>query len=486
MKRLLKLWIVALATLSLLVSCARSSWMPRWFEPEHAVEYREVPTRRTDNTISSVTKEQALADLDHFKYLIETSYAGYEYQKEMRDVNFNRNFRRARRYIRDLDTDMLSFNEFREIISIALSGVQDGHFRFMLPGLGPYQHSTFHHSGITVSKKNGKYLVESSSVAGVSPGDRYRGPKEYLFRTYSDDGETYRIGTLSRTPVETLSLKFNRSTVQIPVALDMGMIAPPPEMPVYSLVDDVAYLRIPNFSAMGENGPVSPEGRKRLEEVERHIRMLDKGNTVIIDLRNNPGGYNYYSSLVPAILFKRQATNFRPDMAELYSPGTTQARLRNIWDMKKDSDSDRNLRKAAQLEADNQKNNPVRRWERQSYRAEATKPVANTRKVIIIINRCSASSSEMLCAIRTLPNVTIIGENSAGIHTFGAGQLYVLPNSQAPVLLPDMIFFDTSFSAGEGTGVLPDYWVLNDELEDVLRTMTGSSSFTLPAAGSPL
>ncbi len=483
MKQLQKSVILTVLALSLLVSCTRSSWMPRWLEPEHAVEYRDVPTRRNDETITSVTKEQALADLDHFKYLIETSYAGYEYQQEMRGVNFDKNFRRARSYIRELDGDMLSFNEFKEIISIALSGVQDGHFSFMLPGLKPYQHKTFYHSGITVSKKNGKYLVESSSDDGVSPGDRYRGPKEHLFRTYSDDEETYRIGTLSRTPVEVLSLKFNKETVEVPVAPDT--IAPGPEMPVYSLTDSVAYLRIPSFGAMGEKGPVTPEGRERLKAVQRHIRMLDKGNTVIIDLRNNPGGYTDTSSLVPAILFKRQVTNFMPEMAELFSPGTTQARLQNVWDRGDDSDGYRNLRKAAQLEADKQKKNPVRRWERQSYRAEAAKPVDNSRKVIIIINRCSASSSEMLCAIRTIPNVTIIGENSAGTHTFGAGQLYVLPNSQAPVLLPDMIVIDTSFSAGEGTGVLPDYWVPNDELENVLRSMTGSSSFTIPAASPP-
>ena len=483
MKQSLKSLSLTFLALFLLVSCTRSSWMPRWLEQDHTVEYRDVPTRPNGESISSVTKEQALADLDHFKYLMETSYAGYEYQQEMRGVNFDKNFRRARSYIRKLNSNTLSYNEFKEIISITLSGVQDGHFSFMLPGLGPYQHKTFYYSGITVSRKNGKYLVEASSVDGVSPGDRYRGPKEHLFRTYSNDGETYRIGVLSRTPVDSLSLKFNKKIVEVPVAPDM--IVPGPEVPIYSLTDDVAYLRIPNFSAMGENGPVSPEGRKRLEEVERHIRMLDKGNTVIIDLRNNPGGYNYYSSLVPAILFKRQATNFRPDMAELYSPGTTQARLQDIWDMKENSDADRNVRKAAQLQVDNQKNNPVRRWERLSYRAEAVKPVENTRKVIIIINRCSASSAELLCAIRTIPNVTIIGENSAGIHSFGAGQLYVLPNSQVPVLLPDAIVIDISFSAGEGTGVLPDYWVPNDNIEDVLRSMTGNDSFTIPAASSP-
>ena len=483
MKRFLKKFPLVVLAFSFLVSCARSSWMPHWFEQEHAVEYREVPTRRYTDTITSVTKEQALVDLDFFKYLIETSYAGYEYQQEKLGVNFEKNFDHAQAYIQKLDSETLSYNEFKEIISIALSDVQDGHFSFMLPGLGPYQHKTFYYSGITVSRKNGKYLVEASSVDGVSPGDRYCGPKEHLFRTYSDDGNRYRIGTLSRTLVNTLSLKFNNELVEVPVAPDM--IVPGPEVPIYSLTDDVAYLRIPNFSAMGENGLVTPEGRERLEEVERHIRMLDKGDTAIIDLRNNFGGYNYYSSLVPAILFKRQATNFRPDMAELYSPGTTQARLQDIWDMKENSDADRNVRKAAQLEADKQKKNPVRRWERQSYRVAASKPIENKRKVIIIINRCSASASEILCAIRSIPNVTIIGENSAGIHTFDAGQLYVLPNSQVPVLLPDAIVIDTSFSAGEGIGVLPDYWVLKDELEDVLRAMTGRSSFTIPVTNSP-
>ena len=186
MKQSLKSLSLTFLALFLLVSCTRSSWMPRWLEQDHTVEYRDVPTRPNGESISSVTKEQALADLDHFKYLMETSYAGYEYQQEMRGVNFDKNFRRARSYIRKLNSNTLSYNEFKEIISIALSGVQDGHFSFMLPGLGPYQHKTFYYSGITVFKKKGKYLVESSSDDEVSPGDRYRGPKS-IFRTYSND-----------------------------------------------------------------------------------------------------------------------------------------------------------------------------------------------------------------------------------------------------------------------------------------------------------
>jgi len=302
---------------------------------------------------------------------------------------------------------------------------------------------------------------------------------------YAPDEETYRIGTLSSKETSELSLKIGKSRVKVPVSLDMDTVSVPKQEILYSLTDGVTFLRIPNFSAMGQSALVSDEGKERLKEVERHIRLLDRGETVIIDVRNNPGGYGNTSALVPAILFKRQSQNFIAKSALLESPGIAQARVHNVWDMGNNDNSSSDTRKAAQIDADNQRINPRRKWSRSIWREEAVKKVENARKIIVIINRMSASASEFLCEIRKIPGVMIIGENSAGIMSFATDQQYFLPNSQISLLVPSELFFDLSYSAGEGTGVLPDYWVLHEELESVLRSLTGKESFVMPKGPAP-
>lgn len=476
--------IQCLLAVTLLVSCARESWRPAWFEDDRRVEYREVPTRGDGRTVSSISKKEARADLDLFRYLIETSYAGYEYQKEIRKVDFGRNFLLARWHLFRMKGRDISREDMYRLIFTALKGVQDGHL--FIDGLyHPYTHENFYHSGITVSKREKDLVVSASSVDGISPGDRYRDSEAYLFRMYAPDGESYRIGALSSRPISELSLKIGEARLKVPVTLDMDTVSVPKDEILYSHDDGVTFLRIPNFSAMGQSALVTDEGKERHKEVVRHIRLLDKGETVIIDLRNNPGGYIDTAAFVPAILFKRQTKNFMPKSALLESPGIAQARVRNVWDMGVNDNSSSDSRKADQIAADNQRVNPMRKWSLNIWREEAVKKVENTRKIIVIVNRVSASASEMMCEIRSIPGVTIIGENSSGIMSFANNQQYCLPNSRINLLIPTELYFDLSYSAGEGTGVLPDYWVLHDELEGVLRSLTGRESFKMPEGPAP-
>lgn len=465
-------------------SCSRESWRPAWFENDHRVEYREVTTRGDGSTVSSITKKAARADLDLFRYLIETSYAGYEYQKEIRKVDFGRNFLLARWRLLWMKGREISREDMYSLLLTALNGVQDGHLSVDNKFI-PFMHEFYYHSGITVAKRGKELVVESSSVDGVSPGDLYRDSDKYLFRTYAPEGETYRIGILSSKEINELSLKIGKARVKVPVSLDMDTVTVPKDEILYSLTDGVTFLRIPNFSAMGQSTIVSDEGKERHKEVIRHIRLLDEGETAIIDVRNNPGGYLDTSALVPAILFKRQVNNFMPKSALLESPGIAQARVQDVWDLGLNDNSGSDTRKAARIEADNQRVNPTRKWSRDIWREEAVKKVENARKIILIVNRLSMSASEFLCEIRNIPGVTIIGENSAGIMSFASPQQYYLPNSQIGLLIPMQLFFDLSYTAGEGTGVLPDYWVLHDELEGVLRSLTGNESFEMPKEPAP-
>ncbi len=457
----------------------KPDWQPSWFEPEHGVEYRKIQTRLSGRQVNTLSKRQARSDLEMLRYLLETSYAGYEYQKTQRGVDFDSNFQNAFQELDKLPGLRISRTDMLRLLIPVSRGVQDGHL-MADRAYAPFTHEDYYYSDVIVEKHGEAYRVISPSDGNIKQGAEYTGAAAHLFKVFSTEGERYRLGTLSPSPAETLLLPFDGKTLNVPVRKDYPAYEYDDRI-IHSSERGITYLRIPSFSAQSDSAIISENGKKRLQEVERHIRMLNRDNTVIIDVRNNTGGYTNTMALIPAILFTRQVQNFVPDIAELVSPGTAQAYLQNVWDLGDQSDTDRNTRRAAEIEAEKQKNSPRRAWNRGTLRTRAVKEIENARKVIIIINRWSMSASEILCAIRKVPGVTIIGENSAGIHTFANAQQYVLPHSQIPLMLPASILFDLSFSAGEGIGVLPDYWVTGAELESVLRELTGDEKFVLPS-----
>ena len=474
--------IVLSAALALgFASCKKDAWIPSWFESPRAVAWQEIRAKAGDTRLATLTKKEALDDLDAFRYLIETSYAGYEYQKKFNHVDFGKNFRRAAARIRHYKDDAIPSGEFAKIIANTLKGERDGHFCVDGKYL-PYQHEAFYRTEITVSKRDGKLVVDSSSVPGVTVGDQYRDSRKRLFRVWSAEGERYRVGTLSTGELSNLSLKIGKGRIRVPVS----SISETPPAAIgnvrWSFEGDIAYLRIPSFCAADDTDIVSVTGKKRLEEIADRIRELPNAKIAIIDLRDNLGGYNGTAAAIPAAVFNRPWYNFAPATAALSSPGVAQAQVGGFWDLGNGDDTSRLNRKAWQIEADNQKARPRRFWTRAITRTDSIKPVETEKRLIIVINRRSASASELICACRYIPGVTIVGENSAGAMYFTDTLPYYLPHSGIGIMIPSSFNFDLSYSAGEGTGVLPDYWASDGELETTIRGITGEAGFSIPGS----
>lgn len=71
-------------------SCAkRNAWMPAWLSPTHAVAWKENAPPPTGALPAALSKKEALEDIAAFKYLVETSYSGYEYQREFNHTTFS-------------------------------------------------------------------------------------------------------------------------------------------------------------------------------------------------------------------------------------------------------------------------------------------------------------------------------------------------------------------------------------------------------------
>lgn len=476
------LLLIGLCFLGTLTSCGKSSLLPKWLGKERTVAYRTLPPFPPASRPASISVFQALEDLEHFKYLIETAYAGYEYQQKFNHVNFNRNFRRAKRAIRTIGKEQLTPADLPDIARICLAGVQDGHINIE-NAFSPLAHENWFYAEITLTKKEGKFLVESSSVSGVAPGDVYRGSKKQLFKIYSDTGERYRIGTLSRQLETKLRLKFGSKKIDVPLVQEERT----PEM-ISKTVDRVTegvitYLRIPSFLADTEQGVVTEEGKARLEAVWRNIHTLGNYSFVIIDLRNNGGGYLDTAAMIPAAVFHRIPANFMYPTAMLISPATTQASCIGLLDIGDGASNHSDWRKGLAIAAEGQRKRPRRFFNWEWMGKKAVKPIEEGPKLVFIINEHSASASELVCLTKSLPGVTVIGTNSAGILSFVNILPYALPHSGIKMILPATVTLDLEGFAGEGIGVLPDYWVLDEELADVLRQMAGSDTIRFPWEG---
>lgn len=75
-----------------------------------------------------------------------------------------------------------------------------------------------------------------------------------------------------------------------------------------------------------------------------------------------------------------------------------------------------------------------------------------------------SAGEDFLSYSKSLPDITIVGENSGGVGTFGEIRSYVLPNSKIRLNFPSKIFL--SKYAEEGIGFLPDYWLDSSKPEE--------------------
>ncbi len=158
------------------------------------------------------------------------------------------------------------------------------------------------------------------------------------------------------------------------------------------LDDDIGYLRIAHFAAGAEEAAAEQAAR------------LSNARTIIVDVRNNPGG-NYYSGVRTASLFIKQGVVAR-----------TESRLPGPLETPKFSRMVLSLRNGLLFEepADEGSPQPHNSWtdgKKVSLCRFADKPV------IVLVNENTASAAETFAgALRDTAGATLLG-----VRTFGKG-----------------------------------------------------------------
>jgi len=405
----------------------------------------------------TITNEQARADIDMLEYLFDHAYSGKEYWSG-KGVDFPGMIAELRNHAAGSGTFPVA--TFEEVIPRRLAQIQDGHL-----GLGGLKyHRFFRHTDaffadLLVEKQNDSFIVIDSQIAGLAAGEAIRIGKENLFPTLSPRGkEHFLVGLLSASSSAFLQIQgTNGSPFQLPLHRCRLSNYADDDTSVFSStsLEGVPHIRVQSFSG---------DYNKQLEEFEKSALSLTEKPAIILNLLGNGGGSEIYGTNWLTNLNGKVASSRIG--AELKSPPIVES-----WANENLDELPPFLQewvKDARIQLEILKKNPQKNWS-VWYSPASSEVGTYSGKLIVLMDRWVASSGEGTVGhSKAVKDLLLIGENSAGIGTFGEIRYYLLPNSQISLSLPSKIFLEPGVL--EGKGFLPDLWLdTSDPLAELVR-----------------
>ena len=451
-----------------------------------------------------VSFDQLKNDVSSLKYLLQTSYSGYEdalargLDLEKFEQNILSEFSNSIYDKNSINTDKICdvvYNELKKFII-------DSHFT--LYSLNSYYslciRNRILYSNIYVREKNGKYFVVESDIPEIKKKSEFTGSKENLFLYPAKGKNIYRIGftktvesSAENDYIETeIELSFNNENKKVLIKT-YDSIKNTKIFFGKQETKDTGYLSLSTFDLPDVKSNFRKYAERSFEKYINSSVELNNKKNVIIDLRGNSGGNNYYSNkfllslytnkiLSDSELQKTKLLDNDVNYTESYnysSPWIANT-MNNYFLQMGMADF---IFPYIQSDIENFKTEPkkiIRKWIDTS--SEYIGECNFTGKVIIIVDRNSASSSEdtIQLAKRLFgKNCYLVGENSKGCYSYGNILPYSLPNKSLCLYVPSSIFMNYANSEYyniEGLGFTPDYWSTNEDLLETLVAITGDKS----------
>lgn len=427
-----------------------------------------------------ISAEEALEDIEMLDYLFENAYSGYEYW-ENQGVDFSAICDR----LIDLTerSETVSVITMESILADGLEDIQDGHLavsghqvhRF-LKRKNPYfaevivERELLENGGVD---SLGEYCVVRSGSDLVQAGLIYAGPEDRLFRILSRNGfEQFQLGIFSSgyefeaafqfqagsSDGESIGLdsseSFSGALISIVLPLHECRLNrnPQADEQVYSrtMVDGIDLIRVSSFGT---------EHHEELLEFAGSGADLKETDCFIVDLMGNSGGSSVYGGDFIAGL--NGIAQWRMYYAVLCSPATLGS-YTSVSISGRTSPEIEELVARMQHFLELMREKPVRTWLHVSDELLDRQMGEYEGSAVFLVDRGVASSGEALLDYsKSVPGAVIVGENTAGIGTFGEVRHYWLPNSHISLLLPCKLFLAPGFE--EGVGYIPDYWLDSPE-----------------------
>ena len=451
-----------------------------------------------------VSFDQLKEDIDSLKYLLQTSYAGYEdaVQRGLDLEKFEKNvlteFSKSIYDINSISTDKICdvvYNELKNYVTDNHFSIYGASTECILSNVNRVLYSN-----IYVREKNGKYFVVESDIPEIKKKSEFTGSKENLFLYPAKGKNIYRVGF-----TKTIESSAENDYIENEIELSFNNENKKVLIKTYDSIKntkiffgkqetkDTGYLSLSTFDLPDVKSNFRKYAERSFEKYINSSVELNNKKNVIIDLRGNSGGNNYYSNKFLSSLYKNKIiSDSELQKAKLpkdevnytevynYSSPWIVATMNNYFLQMGMMDF---IFPYIQSDIEKFKTVPKKIIRKMVDTSSEDIGECNfTGKVIIIVDRNSASTSEdtIQLAKRLFgKNCYLVGENSRGCFSYGNILPYQLPNKSLCLYVPSSIFMNYANSEYyniEGIGFTPDYWSTNEDLLETLVAITGDKS----------
>lgn len=428
---------------------------------------------------TELTFQEMIEDLDSYIYLLESSYAGYEdaLSRGMNVKEIKNQFQS--KYGKDGKIQIDDF--YTALYDAFIPYIQDNHASLNHND----KYNTFikkqyiFFSDIYVQKRDSSYFVLNENLLKIPAGAKFNDDEKYLFYYPAKGQNVYRIGYLQAENKDSISIKFDNQKFELP--LKKAENVDEPCLYFVKSTDKSSYIK---FNRCIFDNDTELNYLKTFSNSAKDYKDKD---FLIVDLRGNYGGDNYYESKFFAELYNE---NMKPDdlpatkVSWIYSYANIKA-FRYLLSIMADVNSPevKGILKKLKIYEKKIKKEPqkiIRISEEKNTNISFDNPEFKG-KIILLTDKNVASSGEDFVLLADIifgetTEVIQIGQNTSGCILYGNICDFYLPNSGIKCRLNLTDFSSLAKQSkrfhGEGNGLYPDYWSTNEDLNDSIFLVT--------------
>ena len=423
-----------------------------WDEPDASTVVYSPPGR--ESVPRFISKDDAQSDVDFLFVVLRYGYAGYQF------FGGDKAFLQARQ---DILTEIDNFrgknltsSQFAAILQRRLGFVQDGHFSIARKSTCR-RYRFFARFDMEFDELEDRFYVRQMPdrwVAAVEGED----PSRWMKMSLGSDGEVlYCLGTLSDADRDIcVKLEWSDGSSEF-VWLNGADSAI-----VWGLVYQLNHVEGIPVVVTRFLMPL-PDTMAELDALVRDAAELREAPAVILDLRSNWGGSDWYPlewarrfagvDLYPAGFDAQLVTSTAAKMLE-NTASSLGAELPAVEDSAGSADVQSWLAGMADPDRPG--------WGRVSA-AESVRAENDTLLVVLIDSNVYSAGESFVGILRQLDNVAFVGTNTYGATLAGNVGVCLLPNSRLELSCGSLISLGEDLCNYDGRGYMPDFWVRPDE-----------------------
>lgn len=392
-----------------------------------------------NKTTSTISTEQAKADLHTLRYLMENRYCGWDYYQKQ-GLSWDSSFQHLQFFLEN-ESEIYISDFCRAIHKAFDAGIVDNHLSFCSPLTGRLSYRkqfAAYFADFQVEEIENGHLVVESACPGIAIGDRIEAP-DSLFPTLSpNERKRYLVGMRSFSPISHMVVMVNGHTIQVPLHRCKA-IHKTEDRDVclrHTAKDGIDILRANCCDYVG--------GLTEDADLVALGKQFEDKDYLILNYLSNEGGYNRITR--EFIRGLNSYVHASEHSIKLISPVTEGKDCLRQWVALSDAEP----------------------YDHSKANFDGT--------LILLVNSDTASSGESaVLYARSCKNLLLIGENTMGCNTFGNVESYELPHSRIVCRIPNVInLCPNPNDCLEGYGFVPDYWVDSEDVEgEVLNWLKG-------------